>query len=89
MVRIIPAEVEFLLTGNQFVILLLSCLLHRMGDHMKTELVSAIHLQEVELREKPAETKSRWSNAPIAVLFLLTPVCQEPRSTETQPLAPS
>ncbi|TNM91455.1 putative transporter SVOPL isoform X2 [Takifugu flavidus] len=29
-----------------------------MGDHMKTELVSAIHLQEVELREKPAETKT-------------------------------
>ncbi|XP_062238849.1 putative transporter SVOPL isoform X2 [Platichthys flesus] len=27
----------------------------RMNDHMKTQLVSAIHLQEVELQEKPAE----------------------------------
>lgn len=64
MVPVKPADVEFLLTGDQFVILLLSCLLHRMGDHMKSELVSAIHLQEVELQEKPAETKSRWSNEP-------------------------
>ena len=27
----------------------------RMNDHMKTQLVSAIHLQEVELQEKPPE----------------------------------
>lgn len=29
---------------------------------MKTQLVTAIYLQEVELQEKPAETKSRWSH---------------------------
>lgn len=29
---------------------------------MKTQLVSAIHLQEVELQEKASERKSRWSH---------------------------
>uniref|UniRef100_A0A3B5ACL0 SVOP like n=1 Tax=Stegastes partitus TaxID=144197 RepID=A0A3B5ACL0_9TELE len=33
----------------------------RMGDGMKTQLVSAIHLQEVELQEKPAD-KRQGSN---------------------------
>lgn len=32
----------------------------RMRDQMKTELVSAIHLQEVELQEKASERQSRW-----------------------------
>lgn len=30
----------------------------RMGDSMKTELVSAIHLQEVELKDEPKAKKS-------------------------------
>lgn len=32
---------------------------------MKTQLVSAIHLQEVELQENASESKSRWFQSPV------------------------
>lgn len=47
-------------------ILLLLLFVLRMGDNMKTQLVSAIHLQEVELQEKATERKSRWFRPPAA-----------------------
>ncbi len=33
-----------------------------MGDGMKTQLVSAIHLQEVELQENPADKQQSSKN---------------------------
>lgn len=36
----------------------------RMGDGMKTQLVSAIHLQEVELQDQPKAKKSSRGEQP-------------------------
>lgn len=34
-----------------------------MGENMKTQLVSAIHLQEVELEEQPADVQQDTKNS--------------------------
>uniref|UniRef100_A0A3Q1HFF7 Major facilitator superfamily (MFS) profile domain-containing protein n=1 Tax=Anabas testudineus TaxID=64144 RepID=A0A3Q1HFF7_ANATE len=58
----------------------------RMGENMKTQLVSAIHLQEVELEEQPADIQQDTKNSngdPASVCFPSGPTYTVEEAVET------